>query len=88
MYPRKTMSVVSVEGKSLVHFRGKVYVPLSLREKAMRHYRDQYRGSSSLGGGRAGNDDDDATTARAKLAEDCTWPGQERDMFDFVRNQS
>jgi hypothetical protein len=69
------MSVVNVEGKSLVHFRGKVYVPQNLRERTMRHYLELYPST--------GRDD-----AKAKLAEDCTWPHQERDMFDFVRSQS
>jgi hypothetical protein len=77
MYPRKTMKVVIMEGKSLVHFRGKVYVPQNLRERAMRHYHELYPSS--------GRDDE---TAKAKLAEDCTWPHQELDMFDFVRNRS
>jgi hypothetical protein len=69
MYPRKVLSLETVHGKTLVHFRSKVYVPASLRERAMQWHCDTYK--------------DDA---KDRLAEHCTWPHQERDMLDYVRN--
>ena len=71
MYPRKVMSLESVQGKTLVHFRSKVYLPASLRERAMQWHYEQYR-----------------EQAKDRLAEHCTWPHQERDVVDYVRNHS
>lgn len=70
MYPRRVMSLETVDGRTLVHFRSKVYVPASLRERTMQWHCEQY-----------------SDHAKDRLAEHCTWPHQERDMLEYVRNQ-
>jgi len=70
MYPRKAMSVDTVEGVKLVFFNKKLYLPEKLREKSMKWYFENY-GTS---------------VAKTKLVAHYTWPNQTMDISKYEKS--
>lgn len=68
MYPRKVMSIETIDGLKIVYFHRKIYVPEKLRPKTIMYYFNTYSPASQ---------------AKSKLKEYCIWPDIEKDIASY-----